>query len=119
MSLNAVSEKTISRSLLGFFSGTVLSRISGFFRDVSMAFFFGADASIAAFLVALRFAVLLRRLFGEGALLNGFIPHFEAERKKDPREAAKFFRDTFFSLALVLVFLIAIAEVGLYFLPSQ
>ncbi len=120
MALNAVSEnKTIIKSALGFFSGTLLSRVSGFFRDISMAFFFGADASIAAFLVALRLAILLRRIFGEGALLNGFIPHFESHRTQDPSEAARFFRDAFFSLSILLLFLIGTAEVGLYFIAPH
>jgi len=116
MTLDAATEqKTLTKSLLGFFSGTLLSRLSGFFRDVSMAFFFGADASIAAFLVALRFAILLRRLFGEGALLNGFIPHFETYRANNPKEAAKFFRDTFFTLLIILIAIIGMIEIGLYF----
>ena len=116
MSLNAVSEqKTMRKSILGFLSGTLLSRISGFLRDMSMAFFFGAESSIAAFLVALRFAILLRRLFGEGALLNGFVPYFESQRTQNPADAARFFRDTFFSLAALLLLLIASAELGLYF----
>jgi len=98
----------------------MLSRVTGLVRDMSMAFFFGADASIAAFIVALRFAILLRRIFGEGALLNGFVPHFESHRKADPKQAAEFFRDTFFSLGLVLVGLIGCAEVVLsWFLPNE
>lgn len=79
-----------------------------------MAFVFGADASIAAFLVAFRFAALLRRIFGEGALLNGFVPHFETHRSQDPIQAAKFFRDTFFSSLLVLIGLVILLEIIFY-----
>ncbi len=79
-----------------------------------MAFFFGTSASIAAFLVALRFAILLRRIFGEGALLNGFIPHFERERSIDPKRGALFFRDVFFSMLVCLVVLIGAGELMLY-----
>jgi len=107
--------KTIARSAASFISGTFLSRISGMARDMSMAFFFGTNASIAAFLVALRLAILLRRLFGEGALLNGFIPHFEAERRKDPKQAALFFRDVLFSMSLLLLALIGTGELLLYY----
>jgi len=119
MALNTVSEqKTIVKSALNFFSGTMLSRVSGFLRDMSMAFFFGTEASIAAFLVALRLAVLLRRIFGEGALLNGFVPHFETHRTEDGPKAAKFFRDVFFSLFCLLILLTSAAEFGLYFLMN-
>jgi len=107
--------KAITRSALSFLSGTALSRISGLARDMSMAFFFGTSASIAAFLVALRFAILLRRLFGEGALLNGFIPYFEAKRSLDPKQGALFFRDVFFSISFLLILFIGSAELLLYF----
>ena len=107
--------KTIARSAASFLSGTLLSRVSGLARDMSMAMFFGTSGSIAAFLVALRFAILLRRLFGEGALLNGFIPHFEAKRALDPKQGALFFRDVFCSISFLLIALIGGAEYILSF----
>jgi putative peptidoglycan lipid II flippase len=106
--------QTITKSAFSFVSGTFLSRIGGLARDMSMAFCFGTDPAIAAFLVAFRLANLLRRIFGEGALLNGFIPHFESCRNINPRKAAQFFRDTFFSLMFVLILLIGLTEIGLY-----
>lgn len=80
-----------------------------------MAFFFGTNPSIAAFLVALRLANLLRRIFGEGALLNSFIPHFESYRNENPKRAAEFFRDTFFSLILLLILFIGAIELAIHF----
>jgi putative peptidoglycan lipid II flippase len=104
----------IAKSAFSFLSGTAVSRVSGLVRDMSMACFFGTSASIAA----LRFAILLRRVLGEGALLNGFVPFFESHRKNDPRQAALFFRDVFFSLSLFLFVLIAAVELLLYFWMS-
>jgi putative peptidoglycan lipid II flippase len=101
---------SIAKSAASFLSGTMLSRVTGLVRDMSMAFCFGTSASIAAFIVALRFAILLRRLLGEGALLNGFVPHFETERKEDPKKGAEFFRDVFFSTFFLLIGLIVMAE---------
>ncbi len=106
---------SIAKSAFSFLSGTMVSRVSGLVRDMSMACFFGASASIAAFFVALRFAILLRRVLGEGALLNGFVPYFESYRKQDPKHAALFFRDVFFSLSVFLFILIAAVELGCYF----
>ena len=108
------SPRTIVQSAIKFASGTFLSRIGGLVRDMSMAFCFGTDPAIAAFLVAFRLANLLRRLFGEGALLNSFIPHFESYRKTNPKHAAQFFRDTFFSLLLLLVLIIGFIELALF-----
>lgn len=95
----------IQRSALKFFSGTMLSRMTGYLRDVALAYSFGTDPLLASFLVAFRFAHLARRLFGEGSLQNVFIPHFEELRKKDPAQARSFFRDTSFSLALFIALL--------------
>ncbi len=105
---------TIRRSARRFFSGTLLSRISGMLRDMAMAYAFGTQPSIAAFMVAFRFAHLLRRLFGEGAMQSAFIPQFEALRQEEEGRAIAFFRDLAAALTLFLVFLIAFASVALF-----
>lgn len=92
----------------------MISRISGMCRDMSMAYCFGTGPAIAAFIVAFRFANLLRRIFGEGALLTSFIPHFESHRGDEPKRASIFFRDIFFSLVLILGVTIGLIELGLY-----
>jgi putative peptidoglycan lipid II flippase len=97
----ASSERVVRLASL-YFSGTMLSRFSGLFRDIAMAFFFGASPAVAGFMVAYRLAFLFRRLFGEGLLSQGFIPHFEAVRQASSRRALEFFRDVFFSMALCL-----------------
>lgn len=122
---------TILHSALRFLSGTSLSRISGFARDITMAICFGATPSVAAFLVAFRLAHLLRRLFGEGAMQTAFIPMYEKYRKVCPKRADQFFLDLkgslFFSLlALCLVGMFAIhflfdgeiASLSVLLLPS-
>lgn len=101
--------KTIVRSAGRFCSGTVLSRVTGMFRDMAMAFVFGTQEAVAAFLVAFRLAHLLRRLFGEGALQSAFIPEFESLRVQEPQKAARFFRDLFVLLTAGLSGLIVIA----------
>lgn len=105
---------TILRSAKRFFSGTMLSRISGMLRDMSMAAAFGVDASVAAFLMAFRFAHLLRRLLGEGAMQAAFIPHFEGLRKESPERAVQFVRDLTKSLtfSLTMIILISMGVLG-------
>ena len=53
---------------------TLLSRLTGFARDVILAFGFGAGAAMDAFVVAFRIPNLLRRLFAEGAFSQAFVP---------------------------------------------
>lgn len=97
----------------------MLSRVSGLLRDMAMAFCFGTSPALAAFLLSYRFVYLIRRLFGEGLLHQGFIPHFETKRREDPKKGALFFRDLFFSLAVLLGGLIALAEISLLFVEGE
>ncbi len=55
-------------------SNTLVSRVLGFVRDVVIAHAFGAGAGADAFFVAFRIPNLLRRLFGEGAFSQAFVP---------------------------------------------
>ncbi len=81
----------IQNASQNFFSGTLVSRILGLSRDILMAHFFGATASLAALMVAFRFSNLLRRLFGEGALHAAFVPLYETKRAQSTKGAALFF----------------------------
>lgn len=105
---------SVSRSATHFLTGTFISRFTGMIRDMSMAYCFGTSVAVAAFLVAFRLANLLRRLFGEGALLNGFIPYFELFRKDSAQRGAFFFRDLFLSLAAFLSIMVLFLEVVLF-----
>lgn len=102
------STHSIFHSAKRFFSGTLLSRISGMFRDISMAYVFGAEGGIAAFMLAFRLAHLLRRLFGEGALQSAFIPLFETIRHQDEKRAFTFFKNLSLLMSGVLITLIFI-----------
>ncbi len=102
-----------SSSVRRFSSGVMLSRLTGLGRELSMAYAFGAHSSVAALLVAFRFAHLLRRLFGEGAMQAAFIPQFE--RLKQEREASgyHFFRRLMLTLTLTVLAVIFALELGL------
>lgn len=102
------STRTIWRSAAIFFSGTMLSRFSGMFRDMAMAYAFGTQSAVAALLVAFRFAHLLRRLLGEGAMQTALVPHFEELRAQNPVRAAKFFCDLAISLSTLISALVVV-----------
>jgi len=108
------SAHSILRSARHFFAGTFLSRISGMARDIAMAFCFGSAPEIAAFMVAYRLANLFRRLFGEGNLQAGFVPHFESVRSENLQSACLFYRDTVFSMGVVLLGLVGLIEMILF-----
>jgi len=94
-----------------FFSGTLLSRVSGMLRDVSMAAVFGDHPSVAAFMIAFRFSHFLRRILGEGALQSIFIPHYQEMRLKSEKEAQGFFFQLTMLLLILLTTIILLVEV--------
>jgi putative peptidoglycan lipid II flippase len=101
--------KSMTRSSLQFLSGTMVSRVTGMLREIVMAFCFGTDPAIAAFLVAFRLSNLLRRVFGEGALTIGFIPHFSTLQRESPARATRFFRDLVLAMSVLLIGLIGVS----------
>ena len=66
---------------------TLASRITGLVRDLLMASTFGATALTDAFNVAFRIPNLFRRLFGEGAFSQAFVPALAHARERDGEEA--------------------------------
>lgn len=104
------SSQSIISSAKRFFSGTMISRLTGLGREIAMAAAFGTIPAVAAFWMAFRFAHLLRRLFGEGALNAAFIPHFESLRKNDPRKGARFFYDLYMGITSILLLSIILGE---------
>ncbi len=97
-----------------FFSGTLLSRLSGMLRDLTMAFAFGDEPAVAAFMVAFRLSNLFRRLIGEGPFQSAFIPYFEGIRAVDPEKSIFFFRKLTSFVVCLLLSLIALSEIGLW-----
>lgn len=75
------------RTLAAISSMTMLSRITGLLRDSLFARAFGASAYTDAFNIAFRLPNLLRRLFGEGAFSQAFVPIL-AEYKTQQGDAA-------------------------------
>ena len=85
---------------------TLLSRITGLVRELLMATMFGASAMTDAFNVAFRIPNLFRRILGEGAFSQAFVPVLAASKAQHGEEATHLLVDrvaTLLSWALVLV----------------
>lgn len=98
--------QSVLKSAKSFFAGTLLSRLSGLFREIALAVSFGTSPEIAAFMVSYRLANLFRRLLGEGNLQAGFVPHFATLKE----EGGRFFRDVAYSMAILLLLIVAFFE---------
>ena len=87
-------------------AATLLSRILGYIRDAVIAWYFGAGHSSDAFIAAFRIPNLLRKLFGEGAISNAFIPvltDYLTENGQD--EGLRLARSALFVMSILLVVL--------------
>jgi putative peptidoglycan lipid II flippase len=91
---------------------TLVSRVSGFARDIMLAAILGAGPIADAFFVALRLPNHFRAIFAEGAFNAAFVPAYARIRTQDGPDAAKLFGDRIFTLMVVVqVVLLAIALV--------
>ncbi|WP_252725211.1 murein biosynthesis integral membrane protein MurJ, partial [Acidithiobacillus sp. MC2.2] len=101
------------RSLLKVGGNTMVSRLLGFARDVILARLFGAGEMADAFFVAFRVPNLFRRLFGEGAFSQSFIPVLGEYRATRPAsETRAFVADVAGWLALALAIVTIVGMLG-------
>lgn len=70
---------------------TLLSRLTGFFRDVILAAILGAGPLANALVVALRLPNTFRSLFGEGAFNAAYVPAYARLRETEGPAAAQSF----------------------------
>ena len=101
---------------------TLLSRVLGLARDVVFAGLFGASGGADAFFVAFKIPNFLRRLFGEGAFAQAFVPVL-AEYMAKPEGARALVAATagvLFTLlaVLTLVVLLFVDQVVWVFAPG-
>lgn len=115
--MSAASEKhKVTRAAGVVGAATLASRVGGYVRDMTIAYFFGASVATDAFVVAFRIPNLLRRLFAEGSLTVAFIPVFtEVLHKQGKDEAMLVARSTYTVTALLLA---AICALGMVFAPD-
>ena len=77
------------RGLLSFSSMTMISRVLGLVRDMSISAVFGANAATDAFWVAFRIPNFMRRLFAEGSFSTAFVPVFTEVKETGTHEDVK------------------------------
>jgi putative peptidoglycan lipid II flippase len=77
---------------------TLLSRLTGFVRDIMLAAIIGAGPVADAFFVAFRLPNHFRAIFAEGAFNAAFIPAYARIRTQGGPEAATKFGDRIFTL---------------------
>src|SRR5204862_7831553 len=79
---------------------TLVSRLTGFVRDIVLAAVLGAGSIADAFFVALRLPNHFRAIFAEGAFNAAFVPAYARIRQQGGAAAAQVFADRVFTLLL-------------------
>src|SRR6266498_3937008 len=95
---------------------TLVSRATGFVRDIVLAAVLGAGPVADAFFVALRLPNHFRAIFGEGAFNAAFVPAYARIREQGGAAPAQLLADRVFTLLMasqVVLLIIALA-----FMPS-
>jgi putative peptidoglycan lipid II flippase len=91
---------------------TMISRVTGFIRDILIANFLGASIFADAFFVALKFPNLFRRFFAEGAFNAAFVPLYSGTLEEEgQKQADKFSCEAFSILFYVLLGVVIFMEI--------
>src|ERR1700710_918344 len=77
---------------------TLLSRVTGFARDIMLAAILGAGPVADAFFVALRLPNHFRAIFAEGAFNAAFVPAYAHVNGERGQASARLFADRIFTL---------------------
>jgi putative peptidoglycan lipid II flippase len=95
---------------------TLLSRMTGFVRDIILAAVLGAGPVADAFFVALRLPNHFRAIFAEGAFNAAFVPAYARIREQGSPERAVLFADRIFTILLASQ--IVLLAIALIFTPA-
>jgi putative peptidoglycan lipid II flippase len=80
---------------------TLVSRLTGFLRDIMLAAILGAGPVADAFFIALRLPNHFRAIFAEGAFNAAFVPAYARIRGERGSEPAGLFADRVFTMMFV------------------
>ncbi|THD70215.1 MAG: murein biosynthesis integral membrane protein MurJ [Bradyrhizobium sp.] len=95
---------------------TLLSRLTGFARDVMLAALLGAGPVADAFFVAWRLPNNFRAIFAEGAFNTAFIPAYAHVHGKGGETSARLFANRIFTLLFISQLVLLVA--ALLFMPQ-
>ncbi len=109
-------QPSLLRGVFSFSSMTLISRVLGLVRDVSIAHVFGVNAATDAFFIAFRVPNFMRRLFAEGSFSTAFVPVFtEVKETGSHAELKELTSRVAGTLGGVLLLIVAL---GLIFAPQ-
>jgi putative peptidoglycan lipid II flippase len=105
--------KTLLKSTVVTGGMTFVSRVTGLVRDVLLARLIGASAGVSAdaFYVAFRIPNFFRRIFGEGAFSQAFVPVFVEYDARETAQSRSEFLDSMTGVLSLVLFAVTAAGV--------
>lgn len=103
----------LMRSIFSVASFTLLSRITGFIREVVMARYLGAGMVTDAVVMAMKVPSLFRRIFAEGAFNAAFVPILAEALVGGEKEARQCAEEILAVLLWLVVPLVILVEITL------
>src|SRR3712207_2411268 len=97
------------RKILSVGGWTLLSRLTGFIRDVVIAAVMGVGPIADAFFVAFRIPNHFRAIFGEGAFNNAFLPTYAQVLERGGAPEARSFASRITTLMLMVQIALMVA----------
>lgn len=107
---------SLLKSAAAFGGFTLISRITGFARDMALAAFLGAGSAADAFFVAFKLPNLFRSLFAEGAFTSAFVPLLSQKMVAEGRDSAMDFASK--AMSVLVFFLLMFTIVMEIFMPE-
>jgi putative peptidoglycan lipid II flippase len=104
------------KNLLKVGGWTLVSRVTGFVRDILMAAIIGAGPLMDAFAVAFRLPNHFRAIFAEGAFAAAFVPAYTTTRTVRGEEAGHILHGRI--LTLLLISQLLLLSIALLFTPQ-
>ena len=96
---------------------TVISRISGFVRDIFIAGFLGAGIFSDIFLIAFKLPNLFRRITAEGALTSAFLPIYSKLKIQNGEVLAFiYFKKVLYTVVISLFILVIMFQIMMPFI---
>ena len=99
-------DNRIRNNIIKIFSGTFISRIFGFVREMVVAWFFGTSKTADAFSFALIFPNLFRQILGEDMVERAFMPPFKTKYDRGETEGSWKFLSVIFNWFFVSLLVI-------------
>ena len=100
------------RNIFSVGGWTIVSRLTGFLRDMALAALLGGGALNDAYVAAIKLPNQFRQIFGEGSFNAAYLPTYTSVLEKKGREEAGHFASQVFTLLI----LSQIALLGLVYL---